>query len=139
MKKIMAMLTIVFYLVGCSTKSEYSGNNELIRENEIKHDVVESIKNLYSSVFFYCASNGCDEGEELSLNDIQSTFQVNTESIMYFYDEYFEMDKDTVVATFTSEGIYIHLEAAGENTFEFNGLIEDISSFQKTDLVEDLD
>ena len=126
MKRIMLSFCLLLLLSGCT-----------INENRQKAEVQNDIINLYMSVNAYCSSEGCLEGEEISINSMINYYQVSTDEITYFNESNYDLDYETVIATYTVEGIYIHLEAAGDNEYEFDGLITNIGSFSKDDLTID--
>ena len=65
-------------------------------------------------------------------------YTIGTEEQPYFHEERWDLDYDTIVAKYTSEGIYIYLEATGDNNYEFSGLV-DRMELSKDDVVKDRD
>jgi hypothetical protein len=123
MKTIRSILTIVFILVLSAC------GNAAIEENATKLEIAQQINVFISGVNAYCIT-GCDEGEEITYDDMFSFIEVS------FPTELFVMESDTVIAKYTSEGTYIYLVPAGDNIYGYEGLIPSGELFNKDDLME---
>jgi len=108
------------------------GNQEEIKENREKGAVSQDVLDLYRSISFYCLSETCEYGDELSVNEL--FHYIDTE----FNSERYKFDKTTIIGTYKEDGIYIHLKPNGENEFGYDGLV-DPNDFSRDDVVKDID
>ncbi len=132
MRRVLLSFLLILVLSGCASKDNVE--NDLIDDARIKSDVVEDVKLVYEAIYFHCANSAqCDEGEEFSINDVIATFDSSN-----FNMDYYDLDYDSIIGTYTEDAISVHLEANGDNLYEYDGIVH-INSFQKSDLVLDED
>ena len=133
------LLTILFILLlaGCSKDTTEADE---IAVNQAKDAVLQDVINLHKSISFYCLDDRtCQEDQDLSINDIWDFYTAGSPESPYFHELWYEVDYDTIIATYTSEGIYIFLEATGDNLYEFDGLIVNPNDLSKDDILTDTD
>ncbi|GEM_PF-6563527 len=133
------LLAIVVLVLGSLTSIIYYIYT--VQDEHAKKVVVQDVKRLHYSVFTWCDPDlnppGCMDGEELSINDFIQHYQIPTDDVIWFHEDNYDLDYDTIVATYTDEGIWLHLEADDDHKYEFHGLITDIDDFDKDDVQRD--
>ncbi len=115
-------LSIVFLfalLSGCTN----------LKDEEEKANIAQDVLDMHRSISYYCLSDGCEEGEELTYNDLFNYIDSS------FPDDLYDMESTTVLGKYTEEDIYVYLVPIGNNTFGYEGIV-DSNDFSKDDIKE---
>ena len=107
MKKLLLILLLTFTLTACG--------ESVVTINTDKDRTLIDVGSIHNAVATQCMVETCEENAEFTFSELRIYIQVLTDEVSSgFRESYYEIDDTVVIGKWTSEGIYVYLEATEE-------------------------